>query len=50
MATSEEITQFFEAVKSGNLDGVKTLVELNNQYLNCRTEDEWSYTGLHWAR
>lgn len=47
--TSEQITQFFDDIKSGNLFAVKDAVGTNSAYLTCRTEDEWEYTGLHWA-
>jgi ankyrin repeat protein len=47
--TSEQIAQFFDDIKSGNLFAVKDAVNTNPAYLTCRTEDEWEYTGLHWA-
>jgi ankyrin repeat protein len=47
--SSEDVAKFFDAVKSGNIDLVRILVESNEQYINCRTNDEWAYTGLHWA-
>ncbi|KAL0487053.1 26S proteasome non-ATPase regulatory subunit [Acrasis kona] len=47
--THEQISQFFDHIKSGNLYAVKDAVCMNRAYLYCRTEDEWEYTGLHWA-
>jgi ankyrin repeat protein len=47
--TSEQIAQFFDDIKSGNLFAVKDAVNSNPAYLTCRTEDEWEYTAAHWA-
>jgi len=46
---ADEVSRFFDAVKSGNLEVVKMHVESNLNFLNCRTEDEWEYSALHWS-